>query len=217
MGRGPVCGIITRLAGTDATVEAAEATVDSADGVASVAAEELAAIGCSVVAAGAIVDSAIAVGVCGTRDVAGAAGIADLVSCGALFAGAATTEAAPANPDAGGFTITGPEGAREAMAGVGASVAATICGAWRGKGTIFRGEGFDPTAALADTVLAVAALATVPAEAGVGTACPAAEEAAAGVETAGFAGPAAAAVTVGRGAAVAPRCVPCCSRCSFCC
>jgi hypothetical protein len=170
---------------------------------------ELAAIGCSVVVAGVTVDSAVAVGVCGTRDVAGVAGIAGFVSCGAVFAGAPTTEAAPANPDAGGFTITGPEGAREAMAGVGAGVAATICGAWRGKGTIFRGEGFDPTAALADTVWAGVVLAGVPRETDLVTARPAGKEVAAGAETVGFAGPAAAAaVTIGRDAAIAPRCVP---------
>ncbi len=185
-----------------------EAAADSADGVASVAAAKLAAIGCSAVAAGAGVDSAVAAGVCGAREVTGAAADVSFVSCGALFAGAATTEAAPVNPDAGGFTITGPEGAREAMAGVGVGIAATIGGAWRGNGTILRGAGFDPAAALADTVLAVAALADVPVEAGLVTACPAAEEVAAGAETVGFAGPAAAAVTVGRGAAVAPRCVP---------
>jgi len=58
-----------------------------------------------------------------------AAGVAGFTSCGALFAGTATTVEAPANPDDGGFTITGPCGAREAMAGVGGGVADTICGA----------------------------------------------------------------------------------------
>lgn len=126
MGRGPVWGIITRLAGGPATAGVVEATADSADGIASVAAAELAAIGCSVVAAGVVVASAVAVAICDTRD---ATEVAGFVSCGALFAGTATTEAAPVNPDAGGFTITGPEGAREAMAGVAGGVAATICGA----------------------------------------------------------------------------------------
>ncbi len=220
MGRGPVWGIMTRLAGGPATAGALEATADWPGGIALVAGAELAATGCSVAAAGASVDSAVAVGVCGARDEMAAlvdvAGIAGFVSCGALFAGAATTADAPAKPDAGGFTITGPEGARDAIAGVGVGAAETIGGACRGKGTILLGAGFDP-AAPAETVLVGAVLAGVPVEAGLPTACPAAAELAAGAETVDFAGPAAAAVTVGRGAAVAPRCVLCDSRCSFCC
>lgn len=222
MGRGPVWGIMTRLAGGRATADVLEATAGPALGIASTVAAEPAATGCSAVMAGAGVDSAVTIGVCGARDgvaaLVDATGIADFASCGALFAGTTTTEAAPVSPDADGFTITGPEGAREAIAGVGAGVAETICGACRGKGTtILLGAGFDP-AAPTDPVLAGAALADVPVEAGLLTAClAAAEELAVGAETVGFAGPAAAAVTVGRGAAVAPRCAPCDSRCSFCC
>ena len=166
--------------------------------------------------------STAAGGACGTRVAAGltleAAGVAGFASCGALFAGTATTVEAPVNPDDGGFTITGPCGARDAMAGGGVAIGDTICGAWRGKGTILRGAGFEPAAALADTELADAELAGVPAVAGLLPEGTATEELAAGAETVGFATPAAAAVTVGRGgAAVTPRCAPCDSRCSFCC
>jgi hypothetical protein len=162
---------------------------------------------CSTVADGA---STNAGGACGTRVAAGAtlwvAEVAGLASCGALFAGTATTVEAPVNPDEGGFTMTGPCGAREAIAGVG--VVDTICGAWRGKGTIFLGAGFEPAGAPAEMVAAGAALTGVAAVTGL---LPegAAELPAGGAETAGFAAPAAAAVTVGRGgAAVTTRGVP---------
>lgn len=49
---------------------------------------------------------------------------------GAVFLGAGTTAGAPATC-AGGFTMTGPEGGREAMAGI-AGAAVTICGACLG-------------------------------------------------------------------------------------
>jgi hypothetical protein len=98
------------------------------------------------------------------------------------------------------------------MAGVDVGVVDTICGACRGNGTILRGAGFAPAAALAG-----AALTGVPVEAGVPTAAPAAEDVAARAETLGVSGPAAAAVTVGRAAAGTPRCILCDSRCSFCC
>jgi hypothetical protein len=220
MGRGPVCGIMIRLAGGPGTAGALEATAGSALGVASVAVAESAAIGCSAVATDAGMDSAVTVGICGTRDgtaaPADAAGTAGLVSCGAFFAGTATTVDAPVNPDAGGFTITGPDGAREAIAGVGVGVVETIGGACRGNGTIRLGAGSDPATPVAPA-LAGAALVEALAEVGLLTARPAAEALAVGAETVGLAGPAAAAVTVGRGAAVAPRCRPCDSRCSFCC
>ena len=56
------------------------------------------------------------------------------VSCVPLFGGATATGALAT----GGLTMTGPEGAREAIAGAGGG-AVTICGAWRGCGTILRG------------------------------------------------------------------------------
>ncbi len=224
MGRGPVCGIITRLAGGPGTAGTADATAGSTAGILSVVRAELVAVGCSTVAVGGGGASAAAGGPCGARGAAGvatdAAGLVGFVSCGALFAGTATTADAAVNPDEGGFTITGPCGAREAMAGVGVGVgvAETICGACRGKGTIFRGAGFAPAAALAETIVPGAALTGVPAETGLATADPAIEELAAGAETVGLAGPAAAAVIVGRGGtAVTARCVPSDSRCSFCC
>src|SRR5487761_1836343 len=167
MGRGPVCGIITRLAGGAGATGAVEATTGSGVGELTDAEVELAANGCSTVAAGAGGASTTAGGACGTRGAAGvtleAAGVAGFASCGALFAGTATTVEAPVSPDDGGFTITGPWGARDAMAGVGVGVADTICGAWRGKGTIFRGAGFEPAVALADTEVADVALTGVPA------------------------------------------------------
>jgi hypothetical protein len=184
MGRGPVWGIMIRLAGGAGTAGAGalDATAGSALRTASAAVAGPAAIGCSAVTAGAGVDSAVAIGVCGARDgvtaLVDVVGTAGFASCGVLFDGTATTEEAPISPDAGGFTITGPEGAREAMAGVGAGVAEIICGACRGKGTILRGAGFDPAAA-AETVPTGAALAEVPVEPGLLTACPAAEELAA--------------------------------------
>ena len=136
-----------------------------------------------------------------------AAGVACLASCGALLAGTATTVDAPVSPDEGGFTITGPCGARDAMAGVGVGVEVTICGAWRGNGTIFRGAGFEPAAVPAATGDAGAALTGVPADAGLLPAGAATAGLAAAAETVGFAAPAAAAVTVGRGggALVTPR------------
>ncbi len=216
MGRGPVWGIITRLTGAPASADTLDATAGSAEGIGSAQAAEPAASGGSAIAAGTGVGVADAVAGCGTLGAAGvtedATEVAAGVSCGALFAGTATTEDAPFKPDAGGFTITGPEGAREAMAGVDVGVVGTICGACRGNGTILRGAGFAPAAALAG-----AALAGVPAEAGVPTAAPAAEDVAARAETVGVSGPAAAAVTVGRAAAGTPRCILCDSRCSFCC
>ena len=179
---------------------------------------ELEAIGCSTVDAGENAVSTNAGGVCGTRVAAGAtlwaAGVAGLASCGAFLAGTATTVGAPVNPDEGGFTITGPCGARDAIAGV----VDTICGAWRGKGTIFRGAGFMPPGAPAETPAAGAALTGGAAAAGLLPERAAAAELPAGAETAGFAAPAATAVTVGRGGdAVTTRGVPCDSRCSFCC
>ena len=216
MGRGPVWGIITRLTCAPASAGTLDATAGSAEGLGSVHAAEPAAIGGSAIAAGTDVGAAAAVAGCGTRGPAGvaedAAETAAFVSCGALFAGTATAEDVPFKPAAGGFTITGPEGAREAMAGVDVGVVETICGACRGNGTILRGAGFAPAAALAG-----AALAGVPVGAGVPTAAPAAEDVAARAKTDGVSGPAAAAVTVGRGAAGTPRCIPCDSRCSFCC
>lgn len=220
MGRGPVCGIITRLAGGADAAGVVEATAGSGVGELTGAGVEVAASGCSGGVAGMGGTSTAAGGACGTRVAAEvtleAAGVAIFASCGALFVGTATTVEAPIDPCDGGFTITGPCGARDAMAGVG--VADTICGAWRGNGTIFRGAGFEPAAALADTELADVALAGVPADAGLLPKAAAAEELAEGAETLGFAAPAAAAVTTGRGgAAVTPRRVPCDSCCSFCC
>lgn len=133
MGRGPVCGIITRLAGGAGATVALEATTCSSVGELTGAEVELAANDCSTVAAGVGGTSTAAGGACGMRVAAGvtleAAGVASFASCGALFDGTATTVEAAANPDDGGFTITGPCGARDAMAGVGVGVADTICGA----------------------------------------------------------------------------------------
>lgn len=222
MGRGPVCGIITRFAGGAGAAGVAEATTGSAVGALTGADVEMVAAGCSTVAACAGGTSTAAGGACGTRGATGttleATGVAGFASCGALFAGTATTVEAAANPDDGGFTITGPCGAREAMAGVGVGAEVTIWGAWRGNGTILRGAGFEPAWAPAETETEGAALTGVPAVAGLLPAGTAAEELPAGAETVGFPGTAAAAVTVGRGgAAITPRGVPCVSRCSFCC
>jgi hypothetical protein len=213
--------MITRLAGGAGATGAVEATNGSGAGELIGVGVELAANGCSIVDTGVGGNSTAAGGACGTLGATGvtleAAGVAGFASCGPLFAGTATTVDAAVNPDDGGFTITGPCGAREAMAGVGVGVEDTIWGACRGKGTIFLGAGFEPVAALAD--IEPAGVATgVPTDAGLSEAGAAAEELAAGAETVGFAAPAATAVTVGRGgAAVTPRCIPCESRCSFCC
>ena len=170
MGRGPVCGIITRFAGGAGVAGTVEATTGSAIGELTGADVELAAIGGSTVATGAGGISTAAGGACGTRGATGemleATGVAGFASCGALFAGTATTVEAAANPDDGGFTITGPCGAREAIAGVAGVVEVTICGACRGKGTIFRGAGFEPAWAPAETETEGAALTGVPAVAG---------------------------------------------------
>jgi hypothetical protein len=73
---------------------------------------------------------------------------ADLSSCATARTGAAAVADAPLVALAtGGFTITGPEGGREAMAGAGG--AETIGGAWRGNGTTLRGAGADPRFAVA--------------------------------------------------------------------
>jgi hypothetical protein len=150
MGRGPVCGIITRFAGGAGGAGVVEATANSPVEELTGAGVEVAAIGCSTGAAAAGGASTAGEAGCGILVAAGmtveAAGVAGLASCGALFAGTATTVDAPVNPDDGGFTITGPCGARDAMAGVGVGAADTICGACRGNGTIFRGAGFDPAA-----------------------------------------------------------------------
>jgi hypothetical protein len=214
--------MITRLAGGAGTAGATEAISGSGVGTFTGVGVVLTATGCSTVAIGAGGTSTAAGGGWGDRIAAvvavETAVVADLVSCGAPFAGTATTGDAPVNPDEGGLTMTGPCGAREAIAGAGVGVAETICGACRGKGTIFRGAGFDPGAALADTVLTVVAPAGVPTDAGLTPEGTAAEVLAAGAGTVGFAAPAATAVTVGRGgAAVTPRCAPGDSRCSFCC
>jgi len=206
------------LAGGAGAADAVEATAASEVGELSCAGAELEAIGCSTVAVGADDASTNAGGAGGTRVAAGAtfwaAGLVVLASCGAFFAGTATTVEAPVNPADGGFTMTGPCGAREAIAGV----VDTICGAWRGKGTIFRGAGFEPTGASAETLAAGAAFTGAAVVAGLLPEGAAAAELATGAETVGFAAPAAPAVTVGRGgAAVTARCVPCDSRCSFCC
>ncbi len=219
MGRGPVCGSIMRLAGTAGVTGAVEAATGSAVGELTAIGVELIATGGSTGAAKVGGNSAAAGGTCGARGTAGATvEAAAFGSCGALFAGTATTVDAPVKPDEGGFTITGPCGARDAMAGVGVGVADTICGAWRGKGTILRGAGFEPAGALADSELADIALACVPAVAGLLPEGAATEELAAGAEAVGFAAPAATAVTVGAGdAVVTPRYAPGDSRCSFCC
>jgi len=226
MGRGPVWGIITRLAGGAGAAGEVEATAGSGLAELTGAGVELAAIDCSASTAGAAGTagaggtSTATGGACGTLVAAGAtleaAGAAGLVS--GVFAGTATTAEAPVKPDDGGFTITGPCGARDAMAGVGVGAVDTICGAWRGNGTILRGAGFEPAAALADTELADVALAGVPAVAALLPEGAVAEEPTEGAETVGLAAPAAAVVPVGRGgAAVTGRCSPCDSRCSFCC
>ncbi len=212
---------MTRFAGgpgvAGVVVVAAEA------GVAGLAAAGvmLAAAGCSVGATDAGGASTTADGACGTGAGGGTlatAAAAGFASCGVLFAGTATTAGAPVNPDDGGFTITGPCGAREAIAGVGVGVGDTIWGACRGNGTIFRGAGFEPAGLAAAAGAAGAALTGVLTEAGLLPDGEATGELGAGAETVGFAIPAAAAVTVGRGGAViAPRRIPCNSRCSFCC
>ncbi len=222
MGRGPVCGMITRFAGGPATAGVAGAVVGSALGTISATALEAAAAGCSATAAGAAATSdgaAGSTGVCGGRDdtptVGGVVEIGGLVSCGAGFTGVTTPVAAPVETVAGGFTITGPEGGRDAMAGVVAAGAETICGACRGKGTIFRAAGFDAFAALAATVL------PCPAEKGALLTTGRAVEAGAGDVDIGadFAtGAAVGAVTGGRCTTGAPACGPRgASRCSFCC
>lgn len=168
MGRGPVCGIITRLAGTAGATGAVEAAAGSGVEELIGAAVELATTGCSTVAAGAGGASTAAGGACGTRVTGGAtleaAAVVGFASCGALFAGTATTVDAAVSPDDGGFTITGPCGAREAIAGVGVGAVDTICGAWRGNGTIFRGAGFAPAGVPAATGATLAAV--TPATAG---------------------------------------------------
>ena len=155
-------------------------------------------------------------GVCsGATTPAVGAEIGGLASCGVDFAGVATPAAAPIETDVGGFTITGPAGGRDAMAGVGVAGVETICGACRGKGTIFRAAGLD-----ADPALAGTAPTGFVVKAGLLTADCAAEAGAGEVETAvDFAAAlAAVAVTVGRCATVAPEYVPRgASRCSFCC
>lgn len=213
---------MTRLAGGVGAAGMVEAAAGSGADELTCAGVELEAIGCSTVAAGADDASTCAGGACRTRVAAGAtlwaAGAAGLASCGAFFAGTATTVEAPVNPDEGGFTMTGPCGARDAMAGVGAGAADTICGACRGKGTIFRGAGFEPTETSAETADAGAALTGAAALAGLLADGAGTAELPAGAETVGFAAPAAPAVTAGRGgAAVTARCAPCDSRCSFCC
>jgi hypothetical protein len=79
-------------------------------------------IGCSAVASGVAVASlGVRMGACdagGAGAPAVVAGTAGFVSRGATFPGVATTGDVPVEPEAGGFTITGPDGARDAMAGV---------------------------------------------------------------------------------------------------
>ncbi len=207
--------MITRFAGGPATAGVAGATADSALGTISDTALEPAGGGCSMLATGATETSVGVADACWDRDVATTpavwAGTGGFASCGAVFAGAATAAAAPVETDAGGFTITGPEGGRDAMAGVGIAGVETICGACRGKGTIFRAAGLEADPALAGTVPMGFA-----GKAGLLAAAAGAGEVETVVDFAAW--PAAAAVTVGRCATVAPGCVPRgASRCSFCC
>jgi hypothetical protein len=109
--------------------------VDSTIGLAADSALAAGAV-CSATAAGGVETSAGAAGAWAGREgvniLAATAAAGDLASCGTVFAGTATTADAAVNPDAGGFTITGPEGGREAIAGVEDGGADTIRGACRG-------------------------------------------------------------------------------------
>lgn len=136
------------------------------------------------------------------------AGFAISVETGGFVSGDVFLNAATpaAEPEAGGLTMTGPEGGRAAMAGAGGAVV-TICGACRGWGTILRGPA--ACVALPDAESTWAALAP---------GLVAGEEVAA-VGAAAFGAGAAALseeATLGRCCAVggAPRWA---SRCSFCC
>lgn len=211
--------MITRLAGGPAIAGVLEATADSAPDAVSETVLAPLGVGCSTLAAGAAETSVGVADGCWGRDgattPAAEVGTGGLASCGADFAGVATPAAAPVETDAGGFTITGPEGGRDAMAGVGVGGVETICGACRGKGTIFRAAGLDADPALTDTALTGDGVKAV-----LLTVCCTVEVGAGEAETAvDFAAvTAAAAVTAGRCATVAPECVPRgASRCSFCC
>lgn len=126
--------MMTRLAGgPGAAGVAAVAGADSAPGLAADTTPTAAGVVCSTLAVDGMETSADAAGAWLGRDGAAVtAGGCGLASCGTVLAGAATTEDAAVKPDEGGFTITGPEGGLEAIAGVAAGGPETIGGACRG-------------------------------------------------------------------------------------
>lgn len=131
----------------------------------------------------------------------------DLSSCATPRPGATEVATAPLVAfAAGGFTITGPDGGREAMAGAGG--AETIGGAWRGNGTTLRGIGADPRFAVAASRVDADGDAAGEAARGAADAFFPAEAATMEGAPAGRVG---GAETVARGGTPRP------SRCSFCC
>jgi hypothetical protein len=143
MGRGPVCGIITRRAGGAGGVAGAatvaSGSVSTAAGAAgaSAAGTEGAASAAGLVGAGGFGAAASVAGVGeGTGLVAGeettTLGVAAVTGCSAV--GGATAVGAAAT---GGRAMTGPTGGLLAIAGAGA----TMFAPWRGRGTMRRGAG----------------------------------------------------------------------------
>ena len=153
-GRGPVCGIIMRLAGGPGTTagvalaagvfgaaaEASEAGADAEELSCSCAAEEFPKVAAASATFGGVAAETAPVGLPIKEGAALPKAVPCFVSCATPLPGVWTTTGEPVvKPDAGGFTITGPEGGREAIAGRGGVV--TICGACLGNGTTLRGAG----------------------------------------------------------------------------
>jgi hypothetical protein len=167
MGRGPVCGMMTRRAGgpEGAAGSVVAASTEATSGAAS-ASDTEAGAGVGSAAGGGV---AVAVG----ASAGGGAGATGFAATGACATGWAAAVTAGRSCDAwggvaattGGRAMTGPMGGLLAMAGGGAG--ATMFACWRGRGTMRRGAG-DP--ACGAGVLADAGWAGAPALGGVATA-----------------------------------------------
>lgn len=145
-GRGPVCGIIIRFAGANGEAAPSSAATDE------LAAGDSGCVGADDITAGVSFD---------TSDGDACVGIttADLATTGALAVSAGlsifdSVFLAAAMEAADGFAITGPDGGREAIAGVEGEVT-TIGGACLGCGTTLRG---DPVACAVEDEAAEAAV-----------------------------------------------------------
>ncbi len=139
-GPGATAGAILAAAVFGAAAEASEAGADAEELSCSCAVAEFPKVAAASAIFAGVAAAPVPVGLPITAGTALPKAVPCFVSCATPLPGVWTTTGEPVvKPDAGGFTITGPDGGRDAIAGGGGAV--TICGACLGSGTTLRGAG----------------------------------------------------------------------------